>query len=98
MALLRRIGSIKQRSSGTQSLPRRVDPGRVERERGNVRCLVTLLDDNLFTCDIDVSGSLTVCILLAVATQAGHFSRLTPWCWTAHSTCTGFGRVQAPST
>ncbi len=56
MSLLRRIGSIKYRSSGTQSLSRRVEPGRMDRERGFIRCLVTLLDDNVFTCDIDVSG------------------------------------------
>ena len=52
--MLRRTWSIRRPQ--TYSLTRRVDAGTaMQREKGMIRCQVTLLDDSVFTCDIDVS-------------------------------------------
>jgi len=57
MALLKRMGSLRRSNrAGTYSLPRRVEAKGMERSRGMVRCHITLLDDTVFTCDIDVSN------------------------------------------
>lgn len=32
-----------------------MDGASVQREKGMIRCQVTLLDDRVFTCDVDVS-------------------------------------------
>ena len=53
-AMLKRTWSIRRPQ--TFSLTRRVDPGAaLQREKGMIRCQVTLLDENVFTCDVDVS-------------------------------------------
>ena len=63
MSLLRRIGSIKRSS---YSMPRRVEAhASGQRERGMIRCHITLLDDNVFTCDVHVSSSNTCGELIA---------------------------------
>ena len=54
MSLLKRVGSLK-RSTNTYVVPRRAEPDNAERPKGMIRCHTTLLDDAVFTCDIDVS-------------------------------------------
>ena len=59
MALLRRIGSMKRSS---YSLPRRMEANAAApRERGTVRCHVTLLNDTVFTVDVDVRWGVVKC-------------------------------------
>ena len=57
MSLLKRVGSLK-RSTNTYVVPRRAEPDNAERPKGMIRCHTTLLDDAVFTCDIDVSYEL----------------------------------------
>ena len=59
MSLLKRVGSLK-RSTNTYVVPRRAEPDNAERPKGMIRCHTTLLDDAVFTCDIDVSLLSTV--------------------------------------
>lgn len=52
--MLKRTWSIRRQQ--TYSLSRRVDPGTaLHRDKGMIRCQVALLDENVFTCDVDVS-------------------------------------------
>lgn len=56
MALFKRMGSLRRsHRAGAYSLPRQVEAKGMERSKGMVRCHITLLDDTVFTCDIDVS-------------------------------------------
>lgn len=56
--MLKRTWSIRRQQ--TYSLTRRVEPGAVmQREKGMIRCQVTLLDEDVFTCDMDVSRTCT---------------------------------------
>jgi len=57
MALLRRVGSLR-RSNSTYQAARKPGTDNAERPKGMFRCHVTLLDDTVFTCDVDVSSSL----------------------------------------
>lgn len=50
--VLKRVSSLK-RTANVYHVPRRAEPDNAERPRGMVRCHVTLLDDTVFTCDID---------------------------------------------
>ena len=52
--MLKRTWSIRRPQ--TYNLTRRVEPGAaLQRDKGMIRCQVTLLDDSVFTCDVDVS-------------------------------------------
>ena len=56
MSLLKRVGSFRNRGHNTFVVPRKPEPDNAERPRGMIRCHVNLLDDTVFTCDIDVSS------------------------------------------
>ena len=55
MALLKRVSSLR-RSNHSFVVSRRPEhePDNAERPKGMIRCHTTLLDDTVFTCDIDV--------------------------------------------
>lgn len=54
MSLLKRVSSLR-RSHNSYVVSRRPEPDNAERPKGMLRCHTTLLDDTVFTCDIDVS-------------------------------------------
>lgn len=54
MALLKRVSSLR-RSHNSYVVSRSPEPDNAERPKGMIRCHTTLLDDSIFTCDIDVS-------------------------------------------
>ena len=53
MPFLKRGGSFNR--TNTYTVSRRADSDNAERPRGMIRCYVKLLDDTVFTCDVDVS-------------------------------------------
>ena len=61
--MLKRTWSIRRQPA--YSLTRRVDGASVQREKGMIRCQVTLLNDTVFVCDVDVSyyGRISVVIM-----------------------------------